>query len=277
MLIFTDVILTRNIIATYNVTSQGECLFHCIENKGCLSYNFQYKNNTKKKRGNCDLNSKTINSCPLRKIREDGHSYFEEINVLDKKPIYGSEKNPGLSCLDINSCHDNNYEYWVSSEETSWNVVKVFCYMNTAEETSFVNLALHKPATQNATSYAAPASRAVDGKRISNFWKNSCTHTHKITSPWWRVDLQNVYFIRKLIITNRSDCCAYRLSNFEIRIGLSLANNGNSNPSCGGKHSLRNETTKSIVCPQPMIGRYVNIIIPAPGQTLTLCEVEVYP
>ena len=55
-----------------------------------------------------------------------------------------------------------------------------------------------------------------------------------------------------------------------------MKNNGNSNPLCGGYHSLKAET-KSIVCPNPMIGRYVNIIIPGPGKVLTLCEVEVYP
>ena len=34
---------------------------------------------------------------------------------------------------------------------------------------------------------------------------------------------------------------------------------------------------KSIVCPHPMIGRYVNIRIPGSGKILTLCEVEVFP
>ena len=85
------------------------------------------------------------------------------------------------------------------------------------------------------------------------------------------------FFIRKLIITNRSDCCWKRLSNFEIRIGLSLDNNGNSNPLCGKNHSLQKGETKSIVCPNPMLGRYVNIIIPGVHRVLTLCEVEVYP
>ena len=79
----SDVILTNNVIATYNVTSQGECLLHCIQNKGCLSYNFQYNYNTEKKR--CELNSKTISSCPLGKILKEGHGYFEEINVLEEK------------------------------------------------------------------------------------------------------------------------------------------------------------------------------------------------
>ena len=84
------------------------------------------------------------------------------------------------------------------------------------------------------------------------------------------------YFIRKLIITNRSDDNWDKLSNFEIRISLFLDNNGNSNPLWGGSHSLQRGETKSIVCPNPMLGRYVNIIIPGYDIMLALCEVEVY-
>ena len=84
------------------------------------------------------------------------------------------------------------------------------------------------------------------------------------------------YFIRKLNITNRSDDKWDKLSNFEIRIGLSLDNNGNSNPLCGANHSLGKGEIKSIVCPNLMLGRYVNIIIPGDNKMLALCEVEVY-
>ena len=69
------------------------------------------------------------------------------------------------------------------------------------------------------------------------------------------------------------------MSNFEIRIGNSLAYNGNQNPKCGGSYSLGKGETKKISCPSQMRGRYVNIRIPTTGSTkkyLTLCEVEVY-
>ena len=69
------------------------------------------------------------------------------------------------------------------------------------------------------------------------------------------------------------------MSNFEIRIGNSLAHNGNQNPKCVGSYSLGKGETKRISCPSQMRGRYVNIRIPATGsakQYLTLCEVEVY-
>ena len=78
-----------------------------------------------------------------------------------------------------------------------------------------------------------------------------------------------------LKITNR-DYLGERLSGFEARIGNSLVNNGNHNPKCGGTDSMTSGETKEIVCPLPMKGRYVNIIIPGLGNTLTLCEVQVF-
>ena len=79
-----------------------------------------------------------------------------------------------------------------------------------------------------------------------------------------------------MTITNRGDCCYQRLSNFEIRIGNSVADNGNHNPKCGGFYSLGSAETKKIYCPAPMKGRYVNIRIPGSNNILTLCEVEVH-
>lgn len=59
--------------------------------------------------------------------------------------------------------------------------------------TTLVNLAEGKPAAQMQTVSHASASRAVDGDRTSKFGAGSCTHTpNPLTSPWWRVDLQNV-------------------------------------------------------------------------------------
>jgi hypothetical protein len=59
---------------------------------------------------------------------------------------------------------------------------------------NLINLAQDKPASQSATSNDAPAGRAVDGNKNTDFLKFSCTHTPQpgTNSPWWRVDLQNV-------------------------------------------------------------------------------------
>ncbi|CAB4029071.1 Hypothetical predicted protein [Paramuricea clavata] len=135
-----------------------------------------------------------MTSCPLRNVKKEGHGYFEEMNVPEKE-LYESKKNPGLSCLDINSCHDNDGEYWVSSElETSWNVTKAFCYMNSAKDANLINLARDKLASQSGTAHNGSAGRAVDGNKKHNFIQGSCTHTSEpgTNSPWWRVDLQSV-------------------------------------------------------------------------------------
>ena len=77
-----------------------------------------------------------------------------------------------------------------------------------------------------------------------------------------------------MAITNRGDCCGERLSNFEIRIGNSLEDNGNANPACGGEYSLKANETRRILC-GGLKGRYVNIVIPGRSESLTLCEVKV--
>ena len=93
-------------------------------------------------------------------------------------------------------------------------------------------------------------------------------------SPIYFLSMQ--YHVSYLTITNRGDCCSERLSNFEIRIGNSLADNGNRNPNCGGLYSLSSAETRNISCPAPIKGRYVNIRILGEAKILTLCEVEVY-
>ena len=62
----------------------------------------------------------------------------------------------------------------------------------------------------------------------------SCSHTAAdgAENPWWRVDLGQSYAIDTVKITNRGDCCGWRLSNIEIRIGDTLddENGGTANP-----------------------------------------------
>ena len=55
-----------------------------------------------------------------------------------------------------------------------------------------------------------------------------------------------------------------------------MANNGNSNPRCGGLHSMANLLKASFYCKPRKNGRYVNIRLVGSRMVLTLCEVEVY-
>ena len=109
---YLDTVLTNNVIATYKVTSHADCLFHCSENERCKSYNYQHKlmNSTEGKLGLCELNSMRMNSCPLRKVRKEGHDYFEEVNVPEKDKVY------------VNTIVYRQYPSWVNSLEQDDNI-----------------------------------------------------------------------------------------------------------------------------------------------------------
>ena len=51
--------------------------------------------------------------------------------------------------------------------------------------------------------------------------------TRLTTSPWWRVDLQQVQHVSEVYIVNRgSECgCPDRFKNFEIRVGRLFMSN----------------------------------------------------
>jgi len=81
------------------------------------------------------------------------------------------------------------------------------------------NLALNKPATQSSTSEGGIAARAVDGNTNGDFHMvGSVTHTGWDSAPSWEVDLEGDYYIRQIIVYNRSDCCSERLSNVTIEL-----------------------------------------------------------
>ncbi|XP_026149692.1 uncharacterized protein LOC113122505 isoform X4 [Mastacembelus armatus] len=136
------------------------------------------------------------------------------------------------------------------------------------------NIAKGGRVTQSSLFGDGIPERAIDGNRASNWVENSCTHTVNDQNPWWRLDLQKIYTVNTVTITNRKDCCPERLNGAEIRIGNSLNDDGNSNPRCAVISSIPAGISKTFIC-NGMEGRYVNIVIPGRQEYLTLCEVEV--
>ena len=67
------------------------------------------------------------------------------------------------------------------------------------------NLAVGKPTTMSSTHKNYYSSRAVDGTRDSTWLHRTCSQTliQSSGAAWWKVDLQAVYLIREVIITNR--------------------------------------------------------------------------
>jgi len=82
-----------------------------------------------------------------------------------------------------------------------------------------INLALGKHATQSSTyQYTTIAGNAVDGNTNGKILNNSTTHTKYEQGAWWQVDLSGARNINQIIIYNRTDCCADRLSNYRVSI-----------------------------------------------------------
>ena len=60
----------------------------------------------------------------------------------------------------------------------------------------------------------------MDGNSETTYSEGSCTHTPRADKPWWRVDLGQVEPVSEVYIVNRGHPnWAFRLSNFEIRVG----------------------------------------------------------
>lgn len=136
-----------------------------------------------------------------------------------------------------------------------------------------INIARGKPAKQSSTTQGGVASRAVDGNIDTIYSKGSCTHTHYDTEPWWRVDLESAREIGGVQIWNRGDCCGSRLSNFEVRVGMS--EDWKADKQCGLRHSVPQGRRKTIAC-NGITGRYVYIVKRGKSY-LNICEVRVLP
>ena len=140
-----------------------------------------------------------------------------------------------------------------------------------------LNYALNKPTTQKT--YPSDGRKAVDGNRDPLWSGGSCTGTDpRITDPqWWRVDFGEEIPVSRVQITSRIQCCPERLSNFAIKIGNSLDNDGLSNPKCAGDNLsvLPAGSTKEFACKPLILGRYLAVQSYV-ADVLTLCEVEVY-
>jgi hypothetical protein len=81
------------------------------------------------------------------------------------------------------------------------------------------NLAVGKPATQSSTlsGYSTTgAGAAVDGNIDGDFSRGSVTTTKPDPNSWWQVDLGASTAIGSIVIWNRTDCCASRLSDYWV-------------------------------------------------------------
>jgi hypothetical protein len=83
-----------------------------------------------------------------------------------------------------------------------------------------VNVAQGKTATASSVwdvAAGSTADKAVDGiapASYANIWHSGSGDR----TPWWQVDLGRVYFIQRIVIWNRQDCCQNRLRDITVQI-----------------------------------------------------------
>ena len=70
------------------------------------------------------------------------------------------------------------------------------------------NLAVGKPTNMSSLLAQGYSWKAADGRRDNNHIKDHCCAvTAKQKGNWWQVDLQAVYLIREVVVTNRANNC----------------------------------------------------------------------
>ena len=81
-----------------------------------------------------------------------------------------------------------------------------------------INIALNRPATQSSTSsWSTSSTREVDARVANNGDTHSARwfHTSREFRPWWQVDLEDFFLVRRVVIHNRLDA-RERLKRFSI-------------------------------------------------------------
>ena len=71
-----------------------------------------------------------------------------------------------------------------------------------------LNVALERPTKQSSTYDRFISSKAVDGS--SSTVNTSCTRTNMAIDNWWQVELDAVYEIQEVVITNIYDTCKFQ-------------------------------------------------------------------
>jgi len=136
------------------------------------------------------------------------------------------------------------------------------------------NVARGKSTRQSSTGWYGVSSRAVDGDKNNEYDGNSCTHTHKDSKPWWRVDLGAALTVKRVVITNRLHH-ELRLRQVQITVG-NVDGEPDSNLLCAYfPGAVGDGETKAFDCSSPIKGRYVFVALRV-KEYLSLCEVEVY-
>ncbi len=141
------------------------------------------------------------------------------------------------------------------------------------------NLAFRRLATSSSVSHNIEAAAAVNGNTHPLFRGGSVTHSQPEDSPWWQVDLGEIYPIEKVVIWNRIDSLDEykRLDDFKIAISETpIAKTGDATlidfSPLPWTPALRSQTVSI-----NKRARYVRVFVEGSQKILSLAEVEVFP
>jgi hypothetical protein len=141
------------------------------------------------------------------------------------------------------------------------------------------NLALAGTATQSSTGFGGSASRAIDGNTDPTYGDGSITHTNGEAGGWWEVDLGDSFFLRRIVLWNRVDCCSNRLTNFRLSV-LDASRNEVAASDHFTDRTFPTGQSYEVRLPDATRGRFVRIAKLGPDQNgeywLSLAEVQVF-
>ncbi|XP_065069573.1 uncharacterized protein LOC135694676 [Rhopilema esculentum] len=255
--------LYNRLLSTLTASSLEDCFENCRITKRCKSVNFKESGE-----GNCELNTQT-----------KGNGNLVDFKTKDSWTYYATnynKKNIGSYCELFKPCRQSEYCIDTCSCPGFRCSDCSDKYKLNDELQCVVNIALNKPALLS-TQYDqyTPATNAVDGS-LEAVHRTCAITKHQSFPPWFRVDLQQTLPVRSVALQNRRDCCWHRMNPFDVRVGMSLENDGRVNPKCvDGASFIHGNQYLSLECPSIMYGRYV-IVLAESSTIIELCELEVY-
>ena len=142
-----------------------------------------------------------------------------------------------------------------------------------ASRASTANLALGAHASQSSLAFAGAPGRAVDGNADGDYMKASVTHTALEQGAWWLVDLDGRNRIDRIVVWNRTDCCAERLADFTVTVSEEPLGDGPAPAGAWTTRVTRAARMTELAVGRP--GRYVRVQLTG-REHLSLAEVEVF-
>ncbi|XP_041361686.1 uncharacterized protein LOC121377674 isoform X2 [Gigantopelta aegis] len=183
--------------------------------------------------------------------------------VLCEVDVCGSNTHCGLA-LNRRTDHSSKYVFATSSP------------VNDLESITFrleqCDLALSGLAAQSPVHVFAPAT--VNVSESVEFRLQTCGLTAAGSNQWWSVDMRQTTYVTSISIENGEDCYGHLLSNLTMHVQQTASQALDADTVCSEAETFGTNLTETFVCPQNLIGRYVNIT-KASTEPLTLCEVDV--